>query len=177
MEEREKRDSKLTAIENATKSFQSDYRGQSPTPSAGTEGGGLQSQRLTIGANNTKSFKMFESNVRINTTSTDASSYNILHNETSGSAIKLVDKDQELDRALNSPLPHIVVEEDTYNLTDLLQSEFPMRTTDKAFDLTHEDLIKVASILLYKFNLSAKKNQYQRTELTKLFTERMNRSE
>ena len=101
---------------------------------------------------------MFESNVRINTTSTDASSYNILHNETSGSAIKLVDKDQELDRALNSPLPHIVVEEDTYNLTDLLQSEFPMRTTDKAFDLTHEDLIKVASILLYKFNLSAKKN-------------------
>ena len=87
---------------------------------ADTEGGNLQSERLTIAAHNTKSLKMFDSNVRVNTTSTDASSYNILHNETSGSAIKLVDRDQQLQGTEQPPLPHIVTEEDTYNLTDLL---------------------------------------------------------
>ena len=120
---------------------------------------------------------MFDSHVRINTSSTDASSYRILQNETSGSAIKLIDKNQQLDITERQPLPHIVLEEDTYNLSDLLESNFQMKTTDKAFQLSHEELVKVASILLYKFNLSAKKNQYQRTELTKLFNERINKTE
>ena len=120
---------------------------------------------------------MFESHVRINTSSTDASSYNILQNEASGNAIKLIDKNQQLDITERQPLPHIVQEEDTYNLRDLLSSNFPMKDTDKAFSLSHEELIKATSILLYKFNLSAKKNQYQRTELTKLFNERINKTE
>ena len=120
---------------------------------------------------------MFDSHVRINTSSTDASSKNILQNETSGSAIKLIDKNQQLDITERQPLPHIVLEEDTYNLSDLLESNFQMKKTDKAFQLSHEELIKVTSILLYKFNLSAKKNQYQRTELTKLFNDRINKTE
>ena len=80
----------MNAIENATRSYQKEMRDFTPTPSVDTDGGNFQSKRLTIAANNTKSLKMFESRARINTSSTDASSYNI--HETSGNAIKLIDK-------------------------------------------------------------------------------------
>ena len=52
-----------------------------------------------------------------------------------------------------------------------------MKETDRSFNLTHEQLIKVTAILLYKFNLSAQKNHFQRIELTKMMTERINRTE
>ena len=52
-------------------------------------------------------------------------------------------------------LPKIVVMQDTYQLADLIKSNFPMAESDNAFKLTMEELIKCTSILLYKFNLEA----------------------
>ena len=62
-------------------------------------------------------------------------------------------------------LPDVVKDENVYRLTDLVNSDFRMPVTDKDFELTHEQVIKVCKILLYKFNLGSKKNQYERSEL------------
>ena len=48
-----------------------------------------------------------------------------------------------------------------------------MSSYDKAFELTHEDLIKCTSILLYKFNLEAQKNQLLRSEHMKLVNQKV----
>ena len=74
-------------------------------------------------------------------------------------------------------LPTIIQTEDTYFLADLIRSDFPISETDRAFTLSHEDLIKCTSILLYKFNLEAQKNQYQRSELTTMVNERIDKTE
>ena len=39
--------------------------------------------------------------------------------------------------------------------------------------MTHEQLIKVCKILLYKLNLSSKKSQYEREELANMINERV----
>ena len=59
-------------------------------------------------------------------------------------------------------LPAVVNDENVYRLTDLVNSDFRMPVTDKDFELTHEQVIKVCKILLYKFNLGSKKNVYER---------------
>lgn len=52
-----------------------------------------------------------------------------------------------------------------------------MPVTDKDFELSHEQLIKVCKILLYKFNLSAKKSAYERGELAVMINERIEKIE
>jgi hypothetical protein len=52
-----------------------------------------------------------------------------------------------------------------------------MPVTDKDFELSHEQLIKVCKILLYKFNLSAKKNAYERGELATMINDRIEKIE
>lgn len=59
-------------------------------------------------------------------------------------------------------LPAVVNDENVYRLTDLVNSDFKMPITDKDFELSHEQVIKVCKILLYKFNLGSKKNVYER---------------
>ena len=59
-------------------------------------------------------------------------------------------------------LPAVVNDENVYRLTDLVNSDFKMPVTDKDFELSHEQVIKVCKILLYKFNLGSKKNVYER---------------
>lgn len=49
--------------------------------------------------------------------------------------------------------------------------------TDKDFELSHEQLIKVCKILLYKFNLGAKKSAYERGELAVMINERIEKIE
>lgn len=66
---------------------------------------------------------------------------------------------------------------DVYNLTELCASDFMMSTADKDFELTHEQLVKCVKILLYKYNLGQKKNSYERTEMTKLFGDKIGRVE
>lgn len=48
-----------------------------------------------------------------------------------------------------------------------------MPVSDKDFELTHEQLIKVCKILLYKLNLTSKKSQYEREELANMINERV----
>jgi len=64
-----------------------------------------------------------------------------------------------------------------YRLTDLVNSDFRMPVTDKDFELSHEQVIKVCKILLYKFNLAAKKNTYERQELASMINERITQIE
>lgn len=52
-----------------------------------------------------------------------------------------------------------------FRLFDLIQSDFEMGANDPDFMLSHEQLIKVVKILLYKINLNAKKNAYERGEI------------
>ena len=52
-----------------------------------------------------------------------------------------------------------------------------MPVTDKDFELSHEQVIKVCKILLYKFNLAAKKNTYERQELAAMINERISQIE
>lgn len=52
-----------------------------------------------------------------------------------------------------------------------------MPSTDKDFDLTHEQLIKVCKILLYKLNLASKKNAYERGELAAMISEKVEQVE
>lgn len=70
-------------------------------------------------------------------------------------------------------LPAVVNDENVYRLTDLVNSDFRMPVTDKDFELSHEQVIKVCKILLYKFNLAAKKNTYERQELAAMINERI----
>jgi hypothetical protein len=58
-----------------------------------------------------------------------------------------------------------------------MQSDFHMDKSDKDYTLTHEQLIKVCRILLFKFNLSAKKSTYERTELAAIVNERIDKIE
>ena len=48
-----------------------------------------------------------------------------------------------------------------------------MPITDKDFELTHEQLLKVVKIILYKFNLASKKNAYERGELATMINQRI----
>ena len=74
-------------------------------------------------------------------------------------------------------LPAVVNDENVYRLTDLVNSDFKMPVTDKDFELSHEQVIKVCKILLYKFNLAAKKNTYERQELAAMINERISQIE
>ena len=70
-------------------------------------------------------------------------------------------------------MPAVLTDNELFSLTDMCKSEFRMAITDSDFSLTHEELIKVCKILLYKFNLSAKKVAFERRSLAKLIDERM----
>lgn len=52
-----------------------------------------------------------------------------------------------------------------------------MPESDHDFSLSHEQLIKCTKILLYKFNLSSKKNSYEREELANMINERVDQIE
>ncbi len=74
----------------------------------------------------------------------------------------------------NAQLPTVVSDENVYRLTDLVNSDFKMPVTDKDFELTHEQIIKVCKIILFKFNMASKKNQYERQELAAMINDRIN---
>ena len=74
-------------------------------------------------------------------------------------------------------MPAIVSDENVYRLTDLVNSDFRMPVTDKDFELTHEQIIKVCKIILYKFNLASKKNAYERQELATMINDRISQIE
>lgn len=74
-------------------------------------------------------------------------------------------------------LPSIVADENAFRLIDLIESDFQMNITDPDFNITQEQLIKVVKILLYKHNLSAKKNSYERGELASMVNERIEKYE
>ena len=74
-------------------------------------------------------------------------------------------------------LPAVVTDENSFRLFDLINSDFKMPVTDKDFELSHEQIIKVCKILLYKFNLAAKKNAYERGELALMINERIEKIE
>jgi hypothetical protein len=74
-------------------------------------------------------------------------------------------------------LPSVVTDENSFRLFDLINSDFKMPVTDKDFELSHEQIIKVCKILLYKFNLAAKKNAYERGELALMINERIEKIE
>ena len=74
-------------------------------------------------------------------------------------------------------LPSIVSDENVYRLTDLVNSDFRMPVTDKDFELTHEQVIKVCKIILYKFNLASKKSAYERHELATMINDRISQIE
>jgi len=75
--------------------------------------------------------------------------------------------------AQSGALPKVVQSGEVYRLCDLVQSDFKMQETDKDFALSHEQLIKCVKIILYKMNLSFKKNAYEREELANLINERV----
>ena len=77
----------------------------------------------------------------------------------------------------NANLPSIVSDENVYRLTDLINSDFKMPVTDKDFELSHEQIIKVCKIILYKFNLASKKNAYERHELASMINDRISQIE
>ena len=74
-------------------------------------------------------------------------------------------------------LPAVVSDESVYRLTDLVNSDFHMPVTDKDFELTHEQIIKVCKIILYKFNLASKKSAYERQELATMINDRISQIE
>ena len=70
-------------------------------------------------------------------------------------------------------LPSIVSNDTVYNLYELVQSDFNMKTSDVDFEITPEQHIKATKILLYKFNLNVMKSQIERQRITELLNERM----
>ena len=58
-------------------------------------------------------------------------------------------------------------------MSDLLRSDFKMQAGDKDFDLTHEQLIKVVKVILYKQNLFGKKSEYERGEIASMINEQV----
>lgn len=70
-------------------------------------------------------------------------------------------------------LPNIVLDDFVYRLTDLINSDFKMPESDKDYELTHAQLIKISKILLYKLNLVSKKNAYEREELANMINDRV----
>ena len=55
-------------------------------------------------------------------------------------------------------LPEIVSDNNTFHLSELCNSDFIMAVTDRDFHLSHEQLIKAVKCMLYKMNLTDKKN-------------------
>jgi len=74
-------------------------------------------------------------------------------------------------------LPSVVSDDSAYRLVDLVNSDFKMPETDKDFELSHEQVIKVCKILLYKLNLNSKKNAYERGELASMINDRVGQIE
>lgn len=70
-------------------------------------------------------------------------------------------------------LPNAVTSTEMYRLIDLVSSDFKMPATDTDFSLSHEQLCKCVKILLYRMNLSFKKNQYEREELANMINDRV----
>ena len=69
---------------------------------------------------------------------------------------------------MHGALPAAVTDENTFRLIDLINSDFKMAVNDKDFELSHEQIVKVCKILLYKFNLTSKKAAFERGELASM---------
>lgn len=89
--------------------------------------------------------------------------------------IPKLSKDASMFSAQN--LPSVVNDDNSYRLMDLVQSDFKMSETDSDFELTHEQLIKVVKILLYRQNLNSKKSSYERVVLSGIMNDRVNKIE
>ena len=59
-------------------------------------------------------------------------------------------------------MPSIINDSDTYHLIELVESDFGMSTIDKDFMLSHEQMIKVCKVLLYKINMLVKKGKLEK---------------
>ena len=59
-------------------------------------------------------------------------------------------------------MPTIIDDSDTYHLIELVESDFGMSTIDKDFMLSHEQMIKVCKVLLYKINMLVKKGKLEK---------------
>ena len=92
--------------------------------------------------------------------------------------LMLPDLEYESEKSSVGPaldnLPSIVSNDTVYNLYELVQSDFNMKTSDVDFELSHEQHIKATKILLYKFNLNVMKSQIERQRITELLNDRMN---
>ena len=69
--------------------------------------------------------------------------------------------------------PTIISDSNTYHLVELVNSDFGMTTVDKDFMLTHEQMIKVCKVMLYKINLILKKGQLEKQEFSNMITTKM----
>ena len=92
--------------------------------------------------------------------------------------LQIPDYEYESEKSSLGPtldnLPSIVANDTVYNLYELVQSDFVMKTSDTDFELTPEQHIKATKILLYKFNLQVMKSSIERQRITELLNERMN---
>ena len=73
--------------------------------------------------------------------------------------------DNKKKKADIKDIPSILSDENTYHLTDLVNSDFEMNTKDEDFSLSLEQLIKGVKCMLYRFNLVQRKNTLERAEL------------
>ena len=91
----------------------------------------------------------------------------------SNPALELVSNVDRLMRENdNSAMPSIT-DTEVSSLTALCDSEFLMPATDPDFKISHEQLIKVCKILLFRNNLQTKKTIYERKTLAKAIEERI----
>ena len=62
---------------------------------------------------------------------------------------------------------------ESWQLDDLLRSDFKMLPSDKDFELSLEQVIKCVKILLFKQNLIGKRAEYERGEIASMVNERI----
>ena len=74
-------------------------------------------------------------------------------------------------------IPSILSDENSYHLTDLVNSDFTMNTKDEDFELTLEQLIKAVKCMLYKFNLKERKSNIERVELRDMLVGKLDQIE
>ena len=70
-------------------------------------------------------------------------------------------------------IPTIINDSDTYHLIELVNSDFGMSTIDKDFMLSHEQMIKVCKVLLYKINMLVKRGKLEKEEYSIMISKKM----
>ena len=101
----------------------------------------------------------------------------VVHPDSSRFNLQIPENELESEKSSVNPtmdnLPTIVANDTVYNLYELVNSDFMMKTSDIDFEMTPEQLIKATKILLYKFNLQVMKSNIERQRITELLNERM----